>query len=164
MVSPTPPVNPSADATPVRGASIELITLGDELLLGLTANGHLTYIGQELRKRAGRLVRNVTIGDDAAAIVAQFKESWARADVVITTGGLGPTCDDRTREEIAKALGQTLVFDAAIEAAIRERFRQFGRRMTENNLNQAYRFAHGEVIPNVNGTAPGLWFERDGQV
>ena len=164
MVCPTPPDKLPAQSPSRAGASIELITLGDELLLGLTANGHLTYIGQELRKRGGRLVRNVTIGDDAAAIVAQFKESWARADVVITTGGVGPTCDDRTREEIAKALGQTLVFDAAIEAAIRERFRQFGRPMTENNLKQAYRFADGEVIPNVNGTAPGLWFERDGQV
>ena len=164
MVSPTPPVNPSADATPVRGASIELITLGDELLLGLTANGHLTFIGQELRKRGGRLVRNVTIGDDAAAIAAQFKESWARAEVVITTGGLGPTCDDRTREEIAKVLGQALVFDESIEAAMRERFRHFSRTMTDNNLKQAYRFADGDVIPNANGTAPGLWFERDGKV
>lgn len=138
--------------------------MGDELLLGLTANGHLTFIGQEISKRGGRLLRNVTIGDEATAIAAQFAESWARATVVITTGGLGPTCDDRTREEVAKVLGQELVFDDTIAEDMRERFRAFGRPMTDNNLKQAYRFADGEVLRNANGTAPGLWYERDGKV
>ncbi len=164
MVSPHPADDNTATSPASRGAAIELITLGDELLLGLTANGHLTFIGQEIGKRGGRLLRNVTIGDDATAIAAQFAESWARAQVVITTGGLGPTCDDRTREEVAKALGQQLVFDETIEAAIRERFRHFARRMTDNNLKQAYRFRDGEVLPNANGTAPGLWYEADGKV
>jgi len=76
----------------------ELITLGDELLLGLTANGHLTFIGAQLGRRGALLNRNVTITDEADAIAAQFRESWARADVVIPTGGLGPTCRDRTRD------------------------------------------------------------------
>ncbi len=142
----------------------ELITLGDELLLGLTANGHLTYIGGELRKRGAILARNVTITDNADAIVDQFRESWDRADVVITTGGLGPTCDDRTREVVADALGQKLVFDPAIEKAIKDRFRTFGRPMTANNLKQAYKFADGEIIPNAHGTAPGLWYEHRGKV
>jgi len=142
----------------------ELITLGDELLLGLTANGHLTFIGGELRKRGATLARNVTITDNADGIVAQFQESWARADVVITTGGLGPTCDDRTREVVAQALGQELVFDDSIEKAIKDRFRTFGRPMTRNNLKQAYKFADGEIIPNAYGTAPGLWFESNGKV
>jgi hypothetical protein len=79
------------------------------LLLGLTANGHLTFVGAQLGRRGVTLRRNITITDDAEAIVAQFRESWARADVVITTGGLGPTCDDRTRECIAEVLGQKLV-------------------------------------------------------
>ncbi|MFN9904564.1 MAG: molybdopterin-binding protein, partial [bacterium] len=80
-----------------------MLTLGDELLLGLTANGHLTFIGAELGRRGVMLDRNVTITDDAEAIRTQFRESWARAEVIITTGGLGPTCDDRTREAIAEA-------------------------------------------------------------
>src|SRR3954471_7057017 len=92
-----------------RKARFELLTLGDELLLGLTANGHLTFVGAQLGRRGVTLSRNVTITDEADAIVAQFRESWARSDVVITTGGLGPTCDDRTREAIASALGQKLV-------------------------------------------------------
>ena len=142
----------------------ELLTLGDELLLGLTANGHLTYIGAQLGKRGVLLQRNVTITDEADAIAEQFRESWARADVVITTGGLGPTCDDRTREAVAGVLGQQLVFDPEIVKAIEARFSRLGRKMTDNNLKQAYRFAHGEVLPNAHGTAPGLWVEQDGKV
>lgn len=142
----------------------ELITLGDELLLGLTTNSHLAFIGAQLGRHGAMLARNVTVTDEAAAIERQFRESWASADVIITTGGLGPTCDDRTREVIAGVLGQTLVFDPSIETSIAERFGRLGRPMTKNNLKQAYRFANGSVLPNANGTAPGLWFEQDGKV
>jgi nicotinamide-nucleotide amidase len=144
--------------------TFELITLGDELLLGLTANGHLTYVGGELRRRGATLTRNVTITDHADVIAEQFRESWARAQVVITTGGLGPTCDDRTREVVAEVLGQELVFEPEIEKAIKDRFRQFNRPMTDNNLKQAYRFKDGEVIPNAHGTAPGLWYAEGERV
>lgn len=147
-----------------RAPRFELLTLGDELLLGLTANSHLTWIGSELGRRGVLLQRNVTITDEADAIAAQFRESWARADVIITTGGLGPTCDDRTREVVAGILGQELVFDPAIEQAIQDRFARLGRRPTDNNRKQAYRFARGEILPNAHGTAPGLWAEQDGRV
>lgn len=161
MVSPN-----HADNTrkPVSQLHYELLTLGDELLLGLTANSHLTFIGQQLGRRGVTLQRNVTITDDADAIARQFRESWARADVIVTTGGLGPTCDDRTREVLAAQLGQQLVFDPAIEKSIADRFAAFGRRMTPNNLKQAYKFERGEVLPNAHGTAPGLWVEQDGRV
>ncbi len=159
---------PNTDGTAPRPTAAlvryELITLGDELLLGLTANGHLTFIGAQLGRRGALLQRNVTITDEADAIAAQFRESWARADVIITTGGLGPTCDDRTRDVIAEVLGQKLVFDPAIERAIGDRFAKFGRKMTANNLRQAYVFERGEVLPNAHGTAPGLWAEQDGKV
>ncbi len=161
-------VSSHKDASPPRPAPrhvrYELLTLGDELLLGLTANGHLTFIGAQLGRRGALLQRNVTITDEAEAIVAQFRESWARADVVITTGGLGPTCDDRTRDALAEVLGQKLVFDPAIKQSIEERFSRLGRKMTDNNLKQAYVFERGEVLPNGNGTAPGLWVEQDGKV
>jgi nicotinamide-nucleotide amidase len=151
-------------ARPVATVRYELLTLGDELLLGLTANTHLTFIGAALGRLGARLTRNVTITDDADEIAAQFRESWARSDVVITTGGLGPTCDDRTREVVAGVLGQELVFDEEIREAIEARFTRLGRRMTDNNLKQAYRFSRGEIFPNANGTAPGLWVEQDGKV
>lgn len=151
-------------ARPVAAVRYELITLGDELLLGLTANSHLTFIGAALGRQGALLTRNVTITDEAEAIAAQFRESWARSDVVITTGGLGPTCDDRTREVVAGVLGQELVFEESIRDAIEARFARMGRRMTDNNLKQAYRFSRGDVLPNANGTAPGLWVEQDGKV
>lgn len=154
----------SAKSKSVAAIRYELLTLGDELLLGLTANGHLTFIGGELGRRGVTLTRNVTLTDEAEAIAAQFKESWARTDVVITTGGLGPTCDDRTREAVAEVLGQPLIFDPEIERSIVERFARIGRTMTPNNRKQALRFAAGEVLPNPNGTAPGLWLEQDGKV
>ena len=141
--------DPSTNNTPVPARRFELLTLGDELLLGLTANGHLTFIGAQLGKRGVQLARNVTITDEAVAIARQIRESWAQADVIITTGGLGPTCDDRTREVIAEVLGQKLVFDPTIEQAIAERFNRLGRKMTPNNLKQAYRFESGEVLPNA---------------
>lgn len=156
--------NGAAPRPPVAHVRYELLTLGDELLLGLTANGHLTFIGAQLGRRGALLQRNVTITDEADAIAAQFRESWARADVVITTGGLGPTCDDRTRDVVAEMLGQKLVFQEDIKVAIEERFARFGRKMTANNLKQAYVFERGEVLPNANGTAPGLWVEQDGKV
>jgi nicotinamide-nucleotide amidase len=149
---------------PITQVRYELLTLGDELLLGLTANGHLTFIGAQLGRRGVMLQRNVTITDAAEAIVAQFRESWARSDVVITTGGLGPTCDDRTREAIAAVLGQKLVHDATIAKQISDRFARAGRKMTPNNLKQADVFERGEVLVNANGTAPGLWVEQDGKV
>lgn len=152
------------DAPAAKKVRYELLTLGDELLLGLTANGHLAFIGSQLGRRGALLQRNVTITDEADAIAAQFRESWARADVVITTGGLGPTCDDRTREVVAEVLGRKLVFDAEVERAIAERFARFGRKMTANNVKQAYVFDGGEVLANANGTAPGLWVEQDGKV
>jgi nicotinamide-nucleotide amidase len=156
MVSPLP--------SPASNKRFELLTLGDELLLGLTANSHLTFIGAQLSRRGVALQRNVTVTDDADAIAKQFAESWAQADVVITTGGLGPTCDDRTRESVAEILGQKLIFDPAIERMIAERFAKLGRKMTKNNVKQAYRFERSEVLQNANGTAPGLWVEQDGKV
>ena len=161
MVSSSPQSSPSA---PFAAKRYELLTLGDELLLGLTANGHLTFIGAQLGRRGVLLQRNVTITDEADAIARQFRESWATADVIITTGGLGPTCDDRTREVLAEVLGQKLVFDRTIEKAMEDRFAAFGRKMTPNNLKQAYRFERGDVLPNAHGTAPGLWVEPDGKV
>src|SRR5688572_2643919 len=118
------PARNGATTTPIR---YELLTLGDELLLGLTSNAHLTWIGAQLGRRGVLLQRNVTVTDEADAIAEQFRESWARADVIITTGGLGPTCDDRTREVVADIIGQKLVFEPKTEQAIRARFAKFQR-------------------------------------
>ncbi len=155
--------NPTSKVQP-RPSRFELLTLGDELLLGLTANGHLTFIGAQLGRRGVMLQRNVTVTDDADVIARQFAECWRAADVVITTGGLGPTCDDRTRESVADVLGQKLVFDPEVEKMIASRFTRLGRVMTQNNLKQAWRPERAIVLENPHGTAPGLWVEQDGKV
>jgi len=162
MVSPVP--TSSDGRAPVINKRYELLTLGDELLLGLTANTHLSFLGAQLGRRGVLLQRNVTVTDEAEVIAKQFAESWRVADVIITTGGLGPTCDDRTREAIAEILGQKLILDKAVERAIEERFAKAGWKMTANNLKQAYRPERAVVLPNANGTAPGLWVEQDGKV
>lgn len=164
MVSPPSSRESQQPPKPITALHYELLTFGDELLLGLAINTHLGFIGAQLGRRGVTLARNVVVTDDAAAIARQIRESWARADVVLTTGGLGPTCDDRTRETIAGELGEELVFDAEIERTIAARFGRIGRPMTPNNRKQAFRFARGEVLPNPNGTAPGLWLARGRQV
>jgi len=142
----------------------ELLTLGDELLIGLTPNSHLTWLGTQLARRGARLSLNITITDEADAIAERFRESWARADVVITTGGLGPTCDDRTREAIAEVLCQKLVFREDLMREIETRFARLKRPCTPNNRKQAFCFERGEALSNPHGTAPGLWVEQDGKV
>lgn len=145
-------------------ARFELLTLGDELLLGLTANTHLGHIGGALARRGVRLAAHATLPDGLEDIATQLRASWERAVVVLVTGGLGPTCDDRTREAAAAALNEELVFDPDIERAIAEFFARRGRPMSPNNRQQAMRFARGEVLPNPHGTAPGLWLARDGKI
>ncbi|MDQ8184729.1 competence/damage-inducible protein A [Pelagicoccus sp. SDUM812002] len=143
---------------------IILLTLGEELLLGLTPNGHLTFIGDQLRQVGTPLHSNITISDSPEDIESYFEEYWKRADVLITTGGLGPTVDDRTKEVIGKCLGEKLVFDPTVMQAIEDRFKMLGLQLNENNRKQAYHFENAEVLHNPNGTAPGLWLEKDGKI
>lgn len=149
---------PRARKAPKR---FELLTLGNELLLGRTPNRHLSFIGDQLARRGVELATSVVMPDDIETISTFFARSLARSDVVITTGGLGPTSDDLTRETVAEVLGQRLVLDKAIEKTIAARFAKLGRKMTANNLKQAWRPEGAEPLPNPFGTAPGLWIEQD---
>lgn len=143
---------------------IILLTLGEELLLGLTPNGHLTYIGDQLRQVGTPMHANITISDAPEDIEDYFEEYWKRADILITTGGLGPTVDDRTKEVIGECLGEKLVYDPTVMQAIEDRFKALGLQLNENNRKQAYHFENAEVLYNPNGTAPGLWLEKDGKI
>lgn len=146
--------------TPVK---VDLITLGDELLLGLRENSHLQFIGGELARRGLSLRRNVSCRDTRADIIETFSEAWASADIIITTGGLGPTSDDNTREVIAECLGLELDFVHEIEAAIQARFDKLGRVMNANNLKQCYIPRGAEILPNPFGTAPGIYLQHQGK-
>lgn len=142
---------------------IELLCIGDELLNGIRHNGHLHYMGGELIRHGLNLHRSQEVLDHAEEIEEAFRIAWQRSDIVITTGGLGPTEDDRTRETIARVLGQNLIFDSRIEEAIRRFFARMGREPTRNNLRQCYIIDGAEALPNPNGTAPGQWYETEGK-
>jgi len=143
---------------------IEVINFGDELLVGIRENAHLVYLGDQLARYGLPIQRSRVITDEKAEIQRAFLDAWAHSDIVITTGGLGPTADDMTRENVAEALGAELVFDPAILQAIEARFALMGRKMSAHHRKQCYYFAAGEVLHNERGTAPGLLLRRDGKL
>lgn len=148
----------------IKPKRLELLTIGDELLLGIRENGHLAYLGGLFARYGLTFSRNEVVCDQAEAIADSFQRSWGQSDIVVTTGGLGPTSDDNTRETIAAVLGCKLVWDADVEAAIAARYAKMGRVMLDSVRKQCYRPEGADVLPNRFGTAPGLWFERDGKI
>ena len=143
---------------------VETITIGDELLLGIRENAHLTYLGTQLAHHGLEPAANLVIRDNPEDIAIFFSQAWQRSDLIITTGGLGPTTDDITRESIAKALGEELIFDPEVELALKDRFSQLGKPMPEINLRQCYRPENAEVLENPYGTAPGLLLQKEGKI
>jgi len=143
---------------------VETITIGDELLLGIRENAHLTYLGTQLAHHGIEPAANLVIRDNPEDIGLFFSQAWQRSDLIITTGGLGPTTDDITRESIAEALGEKLVFDPKIELSLKDRFSQLAKPMPEINLRQCYRPENAEVLENPYGTAPGLVLKKDGKI
>jgi len=146
-----------------KPSTVEVINFGDELLVGIRENSHLTYIGGQLSRYGLPILRSRVITDEADEIKRAFSDAWAHSDLVITTGGLGPTADDMTRENIAEALGAELVFDPEIEGAIKARFDILGRVMGDHHRKQCYRFSDGDVLHNERGTAPGLIYRAGGK-
>lgn len=143
---------------------VDMLSLGDELLLGIRENAHLHWLGGQLCHHGLSIRRAHVLRDDGAEIGRFFSESWEDADVVITTGGLGPTDDDLTRETIAACLERKLVHHRPSEDALRERFQRLNRTPTANNLKQCYIIEGAEAIPNRNGTAPGQWYQQGGKI
>ncbi len=148
----------------IKPTRLELLTIGDELLLGIRENGHLAYLGDLFARYGLPMSRNEVVCDEAGAIAEAFQSAWERSDILVTTGGLGPTSDDNTRETIAAVLGCPLVWDSDVETAIVARYAKMGRVMLDSARKQCYRPKGCEVLPNRFGTAPGLWFERDGKL
>ncbi len=137
----------------------EIITIGTELLLGETADTNTRFIAQTLRGLGVDLYRTQTVGDNAGRIAVAVSEAQQRADIVITTGGLGPTVDDPTRQAIAEAMGTTLEFHPELWKQIAARITRYGRTPTENQKRQAYIPEGAIVIENPVGTAPAFIVE-----
>lgn len=135
---------------------VELINTGSELMLGRTLNTHQQWLCRKLTDLGYLVSRQVAVPDTGTDIQQAVRESLGRADLIIVTGGLGPTSDDMTRELIAELLGKPLHEDPAIAAGLREFFARRNRPMPVSNLVQARVPEGAIVLPNPNGTAPGL--------
>jgi len=135
---------------------IEVLNTGTELLLGSVLNTHLPFLAQALFPLGLRIARQVTV-PDGDAIREAVAETFGRADVLLITGGLGPTTDDITRETVAELLGLEMIYDEIIMAAIEQRFARRGLKMSPRNRRQAQRPAEAIVLTNPLGTAPGLY-------
>ena len=137
----------------------EIIAIGSELLLGQIVDTNSSYIAASLAENGIELVRTSAVGDDFERMEAIIKEAIARSSIVITTGGLGPTEDDLTREVIAHATGRPLVLDPHLLELIEAHFKRRGFRMTENNRKQA-NIPEGAIpVENPKGTAPAFIVE-----
>jgi nicotinamide-nucleotide amidase len=135
---------------------IEVLNTGTELLLGKTVNTHAAWIGRELFLLGLRIERQTTV-PDGEAIREAMMEAIERCDALIVTGGLGPTSDDLTREITAEVLGIELITDEAALRSIESFFALRGRPMVEANVKQALSPVGADVLPNPNGTAPGIY-------
>ena len=142
---------------------IELITVGDELLLGFTIDTNGAHLARELGAVGVEIVRRTTVGDRADDIVAAVREAMARTGAVITTGGLGPTSDDLTKPAIATLFGRAMRFDPAIYAGLEQRWAarpQWGP-MPAANRQQAFVPEGAVILDNRHGSAPGIWLEDE---
>jgi len=143
-------------------AVAEIITIGTELLLGEIQDTNSKYIARVLRDIGVDLYRISTVGDNLNRISVSIQEALTRADIVITTGGLGPTVDDPTRQAVADAVGVELEYIPELWDTVIERFKRYGRQPTENNKRQAFVPAGAIVINNPVGTAPAFACEKNG--
>lgn len=140
-----------------------IIAIGSELLTPQRLDTNSLFLTDKLNTLGVELVFKMVVGDDRARLVEAMKYALSTADILILTGGLGPTEDDVTRDAVSQLTGCELVFSQEICDWIAARFRSFGRTMAENNKRQAYQLTGAEVLPNPNGTAPGQWLTWNGK-
>lgn len=135
-----------------------MVNTGSELMLGRVLNSHQQWICRSLADAGYTVGRQVAVSDEPERLVEAVREALGRADWVIVTGGLGPTCDDRTRDLVAGLLGRKLVFQAGVEAQIRAFFESRNRPVPARTKVEAYVPEGADVLPNRHGTAPGISF------
>src|SRR3712207_3599998 len=142
--------------------TVEIVTIGTEILLGDLVDTNTAWLSERLATLGVGIYRHTTVGDNRARIAAALEEAAARTDLVITTGGLGPTSDDLTNECLADITGRKMVEYPEAREHVDAMFRKFGRKPTANNYKQAL-FPEGtRLIPNPLGTAMAALLEHDG--
>ena len=142
----------------------EILSCGTELLLGHITDTNATYLAQSLAALGIDLYFVSQVGDNQGRIVETLQRAWERSDLIIMTGGLGPTEDDLARESISALLGETMQVDTKLEADLRHMFAARAIQMPERNIKQATLIPSAQALPNPRGTAPGWWVEKDKRI
>lgn len=142
----------------------ELLSVGTELLLGTIVDTNAAYLGQELTTLGIDNYFVSAVGDNLDRLTDTLRRGWQRSDLIIITGGLGPTEDDLTREAISALLGESMVIQPDLERDLRAFFNRRGVSMPARNVKQATLIPSARAISNPVGTAPGWWVERDGRI
>lgn len=141
-----------------------IICIGDELLIGQTVNTNAAWLGQEFGKFGISVYKSTTIRDVKEDIIQTVDEYLKEADLTIVTGGLGPTNDDITKETLAEYFGTTLELNQQVLNRVQSFFEQRGKKMLDSNIHQAMLPKDALILDNLNGTASGMWFERNGKI
>ncbi len=142
----------------------EIVSCGTELLLGHITDTNATYLAQSLAALGIDLYFVSQVGDNQGRIVETLRRAWERSDLIVMTGGLGPTEDDLARESISALLGETMQVDPRLEAELRAMFAARNSQMPERNVKQATLIPSAQALPNPRGTAPGWWVQKDGHI
>lgn len=142
----------------------EILSVGTEMLLGEITDTNAAFLAQDLVNLGIDLFYVSQVGDNVGRLSFLMQQAWERSDLVITTGGIGPTEDDMTREAVAALLGETMTVDPASAEHLRAFWRQRAQAMPERNLKQATLIPSATQLPNPLGTAPGWFVERDGKI
>ena len=143
--------------------SAEIIAVGSELLTPERTDTNSLWLTGKLNENGIEVMLKTIVGDDEARLEEMIRDALKRSDLVITTGGLGPTEDDVTRQVSARAVGRQLIYHEELEADLRERFRRWGREMPEINKRQAWVIDGASVLPNPNGSAVGMFLNQGGK-
>ncbi len=141
-----------------------ILTVGTEILFGQIVNTNAAFLSQELNNLGFDVMYHYSVGDNPERLEELIHLAFRDCDMIITTGGLGPTQDDLTKEVITKAMGDELVVNEEALRALKDRYEKVNRPMTENNLKQANLPSSAEILPNDQGTAPGFWLEKNGKI
>lgn len=142
----------------------EIITIGDEILIGQIVDTNSAWMAKQLNAAGIRVKQISSVSDDRQHIVAALNEAQQRADIILITGGLGPTKDDITKKTLAEYFGVGMVQNQEALENVQRIFTRYNRPLLEVNIRQAEVPANCEVIQNKNGTAPGMWFYENGKV
>ncbi len=142
----------------------EIIAVGSELLTPDRLDTNSLFLTERLNRLGIEVTRKTVVSDELEDIRNAFREALDRVEIVISSGGLGPTEDDRTRDAVAQLLGRRLELNLGVLRGIEERFRKFGRTMAEINKRQAMVPERATILENARGTAPGLWLETESEL